>query len=67
LPQPPSASGATPTAQSNESTQSGASTSEFGREGYGREQHPGVLSPHDEELAVSGWGGDEYEDGMGML
>jgi hypothetical protein len=63
----PSTSGAAAAAQSDESTQPGASTSVFGQEDYGREQHPGVHSLHDAEPAVSGWGGDEYEDGMGML
>ena len=48
-------------------TLSGASTSEFSEDAYGRERHPGVLSPHDDEPAVSGWGGYEDEDGMGML
>jgi hypothetical protein len=48
-------------------TPSGAPTSELSEGAYGREQHPGVLSPHDDEPAVSGWGGDEYEDGVGML
>ena len=40
---------------------SSAPTPEFSGEAYGREQ------PHDEEPAVSGWGGYEDEDGMGML
>ncbi|KAH9049466.1 hypothetical protein EDB84DRAFT_1037590 [Lactarius hengduanensis] len=35
-------------------------------EGYGREQ-PTIHTLNDEEPAVSGWGGDEEEDGMGML
>ncbi|KAI0296585.1 hypothetical protein BC826DRAFT_1003763 [Russula brevipes] len=38
------------------------------REVHSRGQHSGVHSlHHDEEPAVSGWGGDEDEDGMGML
>jgi hypothetical protein len=49
-------------------TQSGASAPEFGQEEYGRGKQPGgVHSLHDEEPAISGWGGDEDEDGMGML
>lgn len=35
-------------------------------EEYGRE-HSGIHSLNDEEPAVSGWGGYEEEDGMGML
>jgi hypothetical protein len=35
-------------------------------EEYGREPS-GVHTLNDEEPAVSGWGGDEEEDGMGML
>ena len=46
---------------------SGAPLSEFREVTYGREQRSGVHSLHDEEPAVSGWGGDEDEDGMGML
>jgi len=46
---------------------SGAPSTQFGEEAYGREKHSGVHSPLDFEPAVSGWGGDEDEDGMGML
>jgi len=58
---PPGPSGATPATPSKVATPSVAPTSEFGERVYGREQLP------EEEPAVSGWGGDEYEDGMGML
>lgn len=66
----PGATGTTATAPSKaagSTTLSGAPTSEFSEDAYGRERHPGVLSPHDDEPAVSGWGGYEDEDGMGML
>jgi len=56
----PSAGGPTAAPQSEATTLPGASTSEFGQEEYGHEQHH-------EEPAVIGWGGDEDEDGMGML
>jgi len=46
---------------------SGAPLSGLSEETYGREQHSGVHSLHDDEPAVSGWGGDVDEDGMGML
>ena len=46
---------------------SGAPLPEFSEETYGREQRSGVHSLHDDEPAVSGWGGDVDEDGMGML
>jgi RNA-binding protein 26 len=65
----PGASGtmaATPS-KAGSTTLSGAPASELSEDAYGRERHPGVLSPHDDEPAVSGWGGYEDEDGMGML
>jgi hypothetical protein len=40
---------------------------EFSEQTYGRDRHSGVHSLHDDEPAVIGWGGDEDEDGMGML
>lgn len=62
------------TTGSTEATPSKAGTtkvsgapSEFSEEAYGREQRSGVHSLHDDEPAVIGWGGDEDEDGMGML
>jgi RNA-binding protein 26 len=59
-----SAAGATAT-PSKTTTRSDAPASEFNEE-YGREPLS-VHSLHDEEPAVIGWGGDEDEDGMGML
>ncbi|KAI0271515.1 hypothetical protein BC834DRAFT_859977 [Gloeopeniophorella convolvens] len=43
----------------------GAAKQLKGGDEYGREQV--MHSPREEEPAVSGWGGDEDEDGMGML
>jgi len=59
----PSKAGTTTTT----TTVSGAPSSGLSEETYGREQHSGVQSLQDDEPAVSGWGGDEDEDGMGML
>jgi len=57
----PSAGGPTTTASQSEATTLPAtSTPEFGQEEFGHVQHH-------EEPAVIGWGGDEDEDGMGML
>jgi len=57
-----STAGATAT-PSKTTTLSDAPASEFNDEVFGREPS----SVHDEEPAVSGWGGYEDEDGMGML
>jgi len=64
----PVVTGPTPATPSKSGTTLfGAPSSQFGEETYDRGQHSGILSPHDDEPAVSGWGGDEDEDGMGML
>ncbi|KAI9512644.1 hypothetical protein F5148DRAFT_992132 [Russula earlei] len=60
----PAATGATP---SKSTTLPGAPTSEYVEEEYSREHYPVAHLVHEEEPAVSGWGGDEDEDGMGML
>ena len=57
----------TPTSAAGVATAPSKTTPDLSNnEEYGREQ-PSIHALNDEEPAVSGWGGDEEEDGMGML
>jgi len=57
----------TPTSAAGATTAQSKTTPDFSNDQeYGRE-HSGIHTLNDEEPAVSGWGGDVDEDGMGML